>query len=101
MPDPCEAGSPGEAARQLLSARVQGTDRQPHKKPQAKAWGGGSHDLKHNPLNDGVQPSTVTTTLLTLLALGAVTVSRPSRYTAWSCSRSIGCGKRKLRLQVP
>ena len=47
------------------------------------------------------QPSTCTVTLLTLWALGAVTVSRPSRYTAWSWSRSIGWGKRKLRLQVP
>jgi hypothetical protein len=47
------------------------------------------------------QPCTCTVTVLTLWALGAVTVSSPSRYTAWSCSRSIGWGKRKLRLQVP
>jgi len=30
------------------------------------------------------QPSTFTVTLLTVFALGAVTVSRPSRYTACS-----------------
>jgi hypothetical protein len=47
------------------------------------------------------QPSTCTVTVLTVWALGAVTVSRPSRYTAWSRSRSMATGKRKLRLQVP
>jgi hypothetical protein len=71
-------------------------------KPPATARGRGSHEQGRSPGKASAhQPSTCTVTLLTLWALGAVTVSRPSRYTAWSCSRSIGWGKRKLRLQVP
>ena len=72
------------------------------RKPPAAAGGVGSHDPGLSPGKaSGHQPSTFTVTVLTLLALGAVTVSSPSRYTACSCSRSMATGKRKLRLHVP
>ena len=70
-------GEACESLRRWLASI--GTD-PPNRKPPAGAGGRGSHDQGLSPGKaSGHQPSTFTVTVLTLLALGAVTVSSPSR----------------------